>query len=72
LLQRQLRDWVGGGRTVLVASHSLTELAAMADRVLVLDHGRLIRDAARGDLDHGADLHTALYGLLTAQAGGEQ
>jgi len=70
LLQRQLRDWVGGGRTVLVASHSLTELAAMADRVLVLDHGRLIRDAARDDLDHGGDLHTALYGLLIAQEGG--
>ena len=70
LLRRQLRDWAGAGRTVLVASHSLTELAAMADWVLVLDHGRLIRDAARDDLDHGGDLHTALYGLLTAQEGG--
>jgi len=42
----------------------------MADRVLVLDHGRLIRDAARDDLDHRGDLHTALHGLLTAQEGG--
>ena len=68
-LRRQLRDWAGAGRTVLVASHSLTELAAMADRVLVLDRGRLIREAARGELDHGADLQTALFELLTAQEG---
>ena len=68
-LRRQLRDWAGAGRTVLVASHSLTELAAMADRLLVLDQGRLIREAARGELDHGADLQTALFELLTAQEG---
>jgi len=68
-LRRQLRDWAGAGRTVLVASHSLTELAAMADRLLVLDRGRLIREAARGELDHGADLQTALFELLTAQEG---
>ena len=71
-LRHQLRDWAGAGRTVLVASHSLTELAAMADRVLVLDRGRLIRQAARDELDKGADLHKALFDLLTAQAGGEQ
>ena len=68
-LRRQLRDWAGARRTVLVASHSLTELAAMADRLLVLDRGRLIRQAARDELDHGADLQTALFGLLTAQEG---
>ena len=66
-LRRQLRDWAGAGRTVLVASHSLTELAAMADRVLVLDRGRLIREADRAELDPGADLQTALFELLTAQ-----
>jgi ABC-2 type transport system ATP-binding protein len=68
-LRRQLRDWAGAGRTVLVASHSLTELAAMADRVLVLDRGRLIREAARAELDHGADLQAALFELLTAHEG---
>ena len=41
----------------------------MADRVLVLDRGRLVRQAARADLDHGADLPTALFDLLTAQEG---
>jgi len=71
-LRRQLRDWAGAGRTVLVASHSLTELAPMADRVLVLDRGRLTREAARAELDHGADLQIALFDLLTAQEGRQQ
>jgi len=68
-LRRQLRDWAGAGRTILVASHSLTELAAMADRLLVLDRGRLVRQADRAELDPGADLQTALFELLTAQEG---
>jgi ABC-2 type transport system ATP-binding protein len=69
-LRRQLRGWAGAGRTVLVASHSLTELAAMADQVLVLDRGQLVRQVARAELDHGADLQTALFELLlTAQEG---
>ena len=68
-LRRQLRDWAGAGRTVLVASHSLTELAAMAHQVLVLDRGQLVRQAARAEFDHGTDLQTALFDLLTAQEG---
>ena len=71
-LRRQLREWADAGRTVLVASHSLTELAAMVDRVLVLDRGRLVREAARAELDHRGDLQTALFELLTAQVGGQQ
>jgi len=66
-LRRQLREWASAGRTVLVASHSLTELAPMADRVLVLDRGRLAREADRAELGHGADLQTVLFDLLTAQ-----
>ena len=71
-LRRQLREWADAGRTVLVASHSLTELAAMVDQVLVLDRGRLVRDAARDELDHGGDLQTALFELLTSKGGREQ
>ena len=71
-LRRQIREWADAGRTVLVASHSLTELAAMVDRVLVLDRGRLVREAARDELEHGGDLQTALFELLTAQEGREQ
>src|SRR5262249_21290935 len=71
-LRRQLRQWASAGRTVLVASHSLTELAVMADRVLVLDRGRLAREADRAELGHGADLQTVLFDLLTAQERGRR
>ena len=71
-LRRQLGEWADGGRTVLVASHSLTELAAIVDRVLVLDRGRLVREAARDEIEHGGDLQTALFDLLTSSGGRDQ
>jgi ABC-2 type transport system ATP-binding protein len=68
-LRRQLREWADGGRTVLVASHSLTELAAIVDCVLVLDRGRLVREADRDEFTHGADLQTAMYEVITTSEG---
>ena len=37
-----LRQLAGEGRTVLVSSHLLAEVAQTADQVIVIDHGRLI------------------------------
>ena len=37
-----LRHLAGEGRTVLVSSHLLAEVAQTADQVIVIDHGRLI------------------------------
>ena len=71
-LRRQLREWGYAGRTVLVASHSITELAALVDWVLVLDRGRLVQEVARAEFDNGDDLQTALFELLTAKGGIEQ
>ncbi|MHA3704560.1 ABC transporter ATP-binding protein [Jatrophihabitans sp. YIM 134969] len=45
-----LRHLADGGRTVLVSSHQLAEMQAMADRVVILDHGRLVREGAIKDL----------------------
>lgn len=39
-----------GGRTLLIATHLRRE-AALADRLLVLDHGRVVADARRGHPD---------------------
>jgi len=66
-LRRQIRHWAAAGRTVLAAGHSLTELAPAADRVLVLDQGPIIGQAAAGELGPGAALSEALPGLLTAK-----
>jgi ABC-2 type transport system ATP-binding protein len=41
-LRGLLRQLAGEGRTVLVSSHLLAEMAQTADQVIVIDHGRLI------------------------------
>ncbi len=41
-LLRTLREQ--GDRTILVVSHNMEEIAALADRILVMDHGHLVMD----------------------------
>jgi ABC-2 type transport system ATP-binding protein len=47
-LRNFLRRLASGGRTVLVSSHLLAEVAQTVDRVVIIDHGRLLVD---GPLD---------------------
>jgi len=44
------RELAGQGRTVLVSSHLLTEVAATADHLIVIGRGRLIADSNTADL----------------------
>lgn len=45
-----LRRFAAQGRAVLVSSHLLGELAEVADRVLIIDRGRLVADAPLGEI----------------------
>jgi ABC-2 type transport system ATP-binding protein len=47
-LRTFMRDLAAEGRTVLVSSHLLAEVAQTVDQVLIIDHGRLL---AQGSLD---------------------
>jgi ABC-2 type transport system ATP-binding protein len=49
-LRAHLRKLADEGRTVLVSSHALPEVEQIADHVLLLSHGRLIRSAALSEL----------------------
>lgn len=49
-LRGLLRDLVSDGRTVLISSHMLAEVAQSADSVLIMDHGRLITHAPLAEL----------------------
>ena len=40
----QIRRFVARGRTVLLTTHYLEEADALADRIVVIDHGRVIAD----------------------------
>jgi ABC-2 type transport system ATP-binding protein len=49
-----LRGFAAVGNAVLVSSHVLTEMAELADEVIVIDRGRLIRQAPVHELTNGA------------------
>jgi ABC-2 type transport system ATP-binding protein len=48
-----LRHLAGQGRTVLVSSHLLNEVQEFADRVVILDRGRLVRAGSIAELTAG-------------------
>ena len=53
-LRKLLRDLAAEGRTVLVSSHILAEVAQTVDSVVILDRGRLISHSTLDDLTAGA------------------
>jgi ABC-2 type transport system ATP-binding protein len=72
-LRGLLRHLAGEGRTVLVSSHQLNEVQEVADRVVILNRGRLVRSGSIEELTAGTDyvvvrtpdaaaMHTALTG----------
>jgi ABC-2 type transport system ATP-binding protein len=52
-LRTLLRRLAGEGRTVLVSSHILAEVAQTVDSVVILDHGRLVTESTLADLTAG-------------------
>jgi ABC-2 type transport system ATP-binding protein len=60
LLKDILRRQASGGTTVFLSSHSLDVVQELADRIAIIDHGRLV---ACGSLQTLRD-HSALDGTL--------
>jgi len=46
-----LRTYAQGGRTVIVSSHVLAEVAQTVDQVLIINHGRLVIESSLEGLD---------------------
>ena len=46
----QMRQFAADGRTILFATHYLEEADQVADRIVVLDHGRVVADGTSGAL----------------------
>jgi ABC-2 type transport system ATP-binding protein len=53
-LRRLLRELAGEGRTVLVSSHILAEVAQTVDSVVIMDHGRLVTQSTLEQLTERA------------------
>ena len=54
-LREFMRTFAADGRTVLLSSHHLAEVAQTVDRVLILNRGRLIAETSIDDLDTGLE-----------------
>jgi ABC-2 type transport system ATP-binding protein len=54
-LRGLLRHLAGEGRTVLISSHQLNEVQEVADRVVILNRGQLVRQGSIEELTAGTD-----------------
>jgi ABC-2 type transport system ATP-binding protein len=54
-LRSLLLDWAAQGRTVLLSSHVLADVQLVADRVVIIDRGRVVRDEIASDLTRTSD-----------------
>ena len=64
-VRRLVRRWAAQGRTVLLSSHLMSEVALVADRVAVVGRGRLLADTT---LDELTAAHQAPVEVATADA----
>ena len=68
-LRTFLRRFAGRGRTVLIASHVLAEVAQTVDQVVIIDRGRLAAIARLDELSgRGGTLEDAYLELTTRRA----
>lgn len=49
-LRELIGEWAKQGRTVLFSSHVLSEVEMVADHVVIIDHGKVVREAAIAEL----------------------
>jgi ABC-2 type transport system ATP-binding protein len=54
-LRHLIRSLADDGRTVLVSSHLLAEVEQVADRVVIINHGRLVREGTLAELSAGVE-----------------
>ncbi|RZT79436.1 ABC-2 type transport system ATP-binding protein [Micromonospora violae] len=66
-----LRDSAAQGRTVLLSSHLMGELAEIVDDVIVIDKGRIVTHGSLADVTAGHHtLEDAFFALTATEAGG--
>jgi ABC-2 type transport system ATP-binding protein len=66
-LRMSLRSFADRGGTVLISSHLLAEVAQTADRVVIIDRGRLVANARLDELARQGESLEDLYLELTAE-----
>jgi ABC-2 type transport system ATP-binding protein len=68
-IRNLLKSLAGEGRTVLVSSHLISEMALMADHLVVIGRGRLLADTTVAELSARANsLEDAFFNLTAGAA----
>ncbi|MFQ5606841.1 MAG: ABC transporter ATP-binding protein, partial [Candidatus Zixiibacteriota bacterium] len=57
---------LGKSKTIMISTHILQEVEAVADRVLFIHNGRLVFDGAPADLRQNGSLEQSFYKLTSA------
>ncbi len=65
-IRNMMKSLAAEGRTVLVSSHLISEMAVTADRVIVIGGGKLLADTTVAELSSGADSLEDAFLALTA------
>jgi ABC-2 type transport system ATP-binding protein len=65
-LRKLLKDYAGQGRTVLFSSHALPEVEQLAERVVIVNRGRLARTGQLAELTAGRGGLEQVFLSLTA------
>jgi ABC-2 type transport system ATP-binding protein len=60
--RRNIRE-LGRTKTILISTHILREVEVVADRVLLVNEGRLIFDGPPSELEEGGSLEEPFYRL---------
>jgi ABC-2 type transport system ATP-binding protein len=66
-LRDLLRGFAAEGGAVLVSSHILAEVAQTADRVVIVDHGHLVKEGTMAELTANQDLESTYFDLTRGQ-----
>lgn len=71
---RDVRETIrtlGSEKTILLSTHILQEVAAMADRVILINEGRIVFNGLRTDLESkGSSLEQVFYNMTISSNGG--
>jgi ABC-2 type transport system ATP-binding protein len=64
-LWKQIRAFVARGKSVLLTTHYLDEADALANRVIVIDRGKIVAEGTPAEIKHGGEsLEDAFLALL--------
>ncbi|MCO6455991.1 MAG: ABC transporter ATP-binding protein [Pirellulaceae bacterium] len=68
-LREMIRELAAGGKTILISSHILTELAEICDRVAIIEQGQLLATGTVEEIERGHQRHSDVKVRVLGGAG---